>query len=933
MLSDHSNEYDTTLDLAAQGKMELLELMHIVERWLAADQNSDKVLELYRVWIDNSASPLVFVACFNCAVEYGKRQNHITAEQYYRKSLELNSHFLQARINLGNCLEQQQRDDEALDQWRTVLSSPVVTEPENRELRLHALNNLGRLLEVKRNYQEALSFLTLSLSLDATQEDVLYHLIPLRARMCEWPVTQPLPGLTEAEMLVGGSPLAVLALSDDPVMQLDCVRRFVTRKYRSQPGPLAPASGYGHDKLRIGYLSSDLSMHAVSLLTVELFECHNRECCTVYGFCWSREDGTEFRRRVLNAMDHVIRIGSLDDRQAAESIRNHEIDILIDLHGLTAGARPEILAYRPAPLQLTYLGFPGPTGLPWIDYVIADRYLIPEETTQYFTEKPLYIPHCFQVSDRKREIGPLPSRTEYSLPDNTFVFCCFNNNYKYTPELFASWVRILKNVPSSVLWLLADNEWAQEHILEAARREGVQEARLIFAPRVAPPAYLARYQLADLFLDTFPFNGGTTANDALFMGLPLLTLSGRSFASRMAGSLLNALELPELISSSYEEYEAMAIRCALEPGLLQQLRDRLIKNKALGPVFDTDLFVHALEDACFGLLRKRQVSQFHYSELSKSDTKQTTSLVSPVCSNIPGTVLCMSSVQVAEAPQYMPKSWSPPEQTIAIASIQRNRGPWILEWIAFHLLVGFNQFYIYAHKCVDDMVLKLLKLSRKYPIVVHQIDSDDRPQLACYQHAYDNYGHMVDWMAFIDGDEFLFPTADLQIGTALAAYETMPLSAVAAYWLCYGSSGHLTEPQGLLLENFRRHSNADFAPNHHVKSIVKGKQSGIVTTRSHIFTTPLGTYDELLRPIHHGCMEKLSPSYTRFRINHYVVQSFDFYRFHKRNMGAADGSNHYVRPPYWFFFHDRNECDDGVSYNYLISLKLKVLELENALLA
>jgi hypothetical protein len=338
-------------------------------------------------------------------------------------------------------------------------------------------------------------------------------------------------------------------------------------------------------------------------LTVELFERHDRSRFEVYGFCWSKEDGTAFRQRVLNAFDCFVRIGGMGDKEAAECIRSHEIDILVDLHGLTSGARPMILSYRPAPVQMTYLGFPGTTGFPWIDYVICDRYLMPVEEAKYYSEKPLYLPRCFQASDSKRQVGAMPKRADYSLPEDAFVYCSFNNNYKYTQEMFAAWMHILKQVPKSVLWLLADNEWAKDNLCREARKNGIKKDRLVFAPRVAPADYLARYQLADLFLDTYPFNGGTTANDALYMGLPLLTLSGRTFASRMAGSLLTNLELPELISHSLQEYKDKAIELARKKNEYMVIKNRLDHNRVSGSVFNMAEFVADYERELSGVLQ------------------------------------------------------------------------------------------------------------------------------------------------------------------------------------------------------------------------------------------------------------------------------------------------------------------------------------------
>lgn len=581
--------------LAEQGTLEIIELMGAADRLKSAGLK-DQTISLYRLWLEHTTSPLAYVGYFNLGVELASDRDYPQAEAMYRKALEQNPDFIRARLNLGNCLEQQKRDDEALEQWRLALKSASITLPDNLPLRLHALNNLGRLLEMKKSYQESLSMLEESFSLDPTQRDVLLHLVHLIQKICRWPVYLPPKGITKEEMINGTSPLAMLAASDDPALQLSAAKQFVEHKYPViSEETLAPKYGYRHDKIRIGYLSSDFCLHAVSLLTVELLERHDHDKFELYGFCWSREDGTSIQNRVIKAMDHYIRIGEMSDKEAADCIRSHEIDIMIDLQGLTSGARPMILSYRPASLQITYLGFPGTTGLPWIDYVIADKYLIPDVLTPFHTEKPLYMPNCFQSSDSTREVGRMPTRAENGLPEKAFVFCTFNNNYKFTPEMFAAWMRILKRVPGSVLWLLADNEWALANLLKTAKKHGIKKDRLIFASRVAPADYLARYQLADLFLDTFPFNGGTTANDALFMGLPLLTLSGRTFASRMAGSLLTNLELPELISTNLKEYEEKAVRLAKRPAELKALKSRLIENKASGPVFATAKLVSNIE--------------------------------------------------------------------------------------------------------------------------------------------------------------------------------------------------------------------------------------------------------------------------------------------------------------------------------------------------
>jgi hypothetical protein len=267
---------------------------------------------------------------------------------------------------------------------------------------------------------------------------------------------------------------------------------------------------------------------------------------------------------------------------------------------------------------------------------------------------------------------------------------------------------------------------------------------------------------------------------------------------------------------------------------------------------------------------------------------------------------------------------------LGIASIQRNRGKWIVEWLAFHMLVGFESFYIYAHKTNDGMTETLLKLARRYNIKIHLLDEQPQPQLQAYHHALNAYGREVDWLAFLDGDEFLLPAQGLHVGPSLAQFETRALSALAVYWVCYGSNGHVKDPDGLVLQDYPRHSAHDYLPNRHVKSIVRGGQAAQVQG-SHIFHTPLGTFDEQHRPVHHGWMRDLEPSYQHLRLNHYAVQSYDFFRQVKQNIGAADGNPNLVRPDSWFFDADRNECDDGWSYRFLVPLKLKFEELQAVL--
>ena len=611
---------DATLARARRGDLSLVDLLTTAEAVKAAG-DIGTAIALYRAWLGSAAasgSPLAHVALFNLGVALGASGDHAGAEAVYREAIRHQPDFVEARINLGAQVEAQGRRAEAVALWQALLASGSADHDGRRHLLQHLLNNLGRALEIERDYASAEAMLTRSLELAPEQPDAIQHWLHLRQRQCRWPVVAPFGRVGLAAMVRAMSPLAMLAAFDDPALQLYRASVFVQQKL-SPPPPLLPPpalsppplspppsspsaaeSALGASaprrRMRVGYLSGDFCQHAVALLTVELFERHDPDRVELHAFSWSRDDGSEVRARVRRAMHAYVAIGALDDAQAADVIRAHGIDVLIDLQGLTAGARPGILMRRPAPVQLTWLGFPGPTAMPGIDHVIADRYVLPEALTPFFLERPLYLPHCFQPSDTRRAVGPTPSRAEAGLPARGFVFCSFNNNYKFTAPVFALWMRILAAVPGSVLWLLADNRWAEANLSAVARDAGISGDRIVFASRVAPDRYLARYRAADLFLDTFPFNAGTTASDALWAGLPLLTRSGRTFASRMAGSLLSALGLSDLIAADDDDYVAKAIAIGRDASAAAMLRQRLALARDRSPVFDMARFARDLED-------------------------------------------------------------------------------------------------------------------------------------------------------------------------------------------------------------------------------------------------------------------------------------------------------------------------------------------------
>jgi predicted O-linked N-acetylglucosamine transferase (SPINDLY family) len=580
---------------SADAALGLAALMDRAAALQAAGQ-ADEAAQLYGRWIAGSASPLRHVACFNRGTLLSSLQRDPEAEASYRQALELSPGFAPAQLNLAHLMERRGEVGVALALWGSVHDNPA----NSQEHRLHALNNSARMLEMQRRYAESEALMKRSLETKPEQFDVIQHYVHIRQKQCAWPPYAPVGAVTPNQMLLGTSLLATMGMSDDPALQLLAAQRFVHDKVPRPPAvPLhstvAQPAGKRGGRIRIGYLSGDLQMHAVGLLTPELFELHDRSRFEVFGFCWTPESNQPQRLRILKALDHHVRLAGVDDHTAARLIAQAGIDVLVDLQGLTNGARPAILGHRPAPVQVSYLGLPGTSALPGVDWMLADRYVMPPELLPYCTERPIYLPHCYQVSDRQRDVGLTPTRASQNLPEDAFVYCSFNNNHKFTQEMFAAWMRILQSVPGSVLWLLADNDTARENMLRLADQLAVARERLVFASRAAPPDYLARFQLADLMLDTFPFNAGTTASDALWMGLPILTRSGSTYISRMAGSLLNAVGLPDLITGSLADYESLAVHIGRHPRRAASYKRYLAEHGRSSPLFDMPQLVRDIE--------------------------------------------------------------------------------------------------------------------------------------------------------------------------------------------------------------------------------------------------------------------------------------------------------------------------------------------------
>jgi len=577
--------------------MTLPELMEQAQRLQATGQ-AEAAEKLYADWIEHDATLLRCPALFNRGSLLGQLGRAAEAADCYIQALKIKPDFAPAWLNLGHHREREGRNDDALICWKEVYDGIASGPATALEHRLHGMNQAARLLEQLKRLAEAEALMRRSLELQPEQLDVIQHYVSVRQKQCQWPAQRPPGQVTPNLMLLGTSAMSTMGLHDDPALQLLAALRFVhARVPKAAAVPMHTLTPPRSGRIRIGYLSGDLHHHAVGLLTAELFELHDRSRFEIHGFCWTPDSASPQRQRILKALDQHTRLAGVDDHTAARLIAQAGIDVLVDLQGLTSGARPAILGHRAAPVQVAWLGLPGTSAVPGVDWMLADRYVMPPELLPYCTEQPVYLPHCYQISDRQREVGATPDRQACGLPEDAFVYCSFNNNHKFTPDVFDAWMRVLAQVPRSVLWLLADNATARENMLGRADAHGVARERLVFASRVSAADYLARFRLADLVLDTFPYNAGTTANDVLWVGTPILTLSGRTYISRMAGSLLTSVGLPDLITHSLAEYEQRAVDLGRQPLRIASYKRYLAEHGRQSPLFDIPQRVRDIEEA------------------------------------------------------------------------------------------------------------------------------------------------------------------------------------------------------------------------------------------------------------------------------------------------------------------------------------------------
>ena len=529
-------------------------------------------------------------------------RRHGEALETYDRALRSEPDRIDVLSNRANALMGLGRWDEALAAYDRLL--------ERGPASAEALGNRGNVLMEMRRYEAAARDFAAAIRIDPDCKYARGKLLHARMQACDWSaLTADLAALSDG--VARGkpciTPFPLLAASDSPALQLACARIYVKDTCPPAPDSLWRGERYAHDRIRVAYLSSDFREHATTHLIAELIERHDRTRFETIALSWGAGAGTPGRRRMESAFERFVDVDGMSDRAAARLMRELEVDIAVDLMGFTQNARPEILAFRPAPVQVSYLAYPGTMGAAYIDYLLADGFVVPESQSVHFSESIVRLPDAYQANDSQRTPSSRSvSRADAGLPERGVVFCCFNQAFKILPDTFAVWMRLLRQVEGSVLWLLEGAASAERNLRRSAEERGVAADRLVFAPRVAVEDHLARHALADLMLDTLPYNAHTTASDALWMGLPVVTCPGATFAARVCGSLLSAAGVPELIAGSMAEYEALALKLARDATLRSAIRDTLIRNRGTCRLFDTDRLRRHVESAYETMWRRHR---------------------------------------------------------------------------------------------------------------------------------------------------------------------------------------------------------------------------------------------------------------------------------------------------------------------------------------
>ena len=585
---------------ASLPQMEIGELLTLAEQIKALGQPK-RAVDLYKIWIAfHPDHPLLHAVSFNhavCLSEIGDTAGAINA---LRETIRIKPDFYPPYINLGNQLEGSGRGDAAIEAWKKVVEDLPSITADSVSYKTMALNQIGRVFEGANSDAAAEESLRQSLAINPDQPEAVQHWIALRQRQCKWPVFGDLTQIKPTKLLGNISPLSLACYADDPLFQLANAHRYnktaIGRPQSYRTTRQHPVPAHRPEKLKIGYISSDFREHAVGFSMTEVVELHDRTQTEIFTYYCGSVKGTDATQaRTKAGTDHWCDISGMDDAQAARKIHADGIHILIDLNGYTKDARTKVFAMRPAPINVNWFGFPGTMGSSYHHYIVADQTIIPPELEAFYSEKVLHLP-CYQPNDRRRTVSPnRPTRESAGLPENAFVFCCLNGTQKLTATTFQRWMEILRQVPDSVLWLLTGTADTNERLQQLAAAHGIAPERLVFAAKKPNPDHLARYVLADVFLDNMPYGAHTTAADSLWMGVPVVTLPGRSFAARVCASLVTAAGIPEMICTDGDDYVAKAVALAKNPASLAVIKQKLADGRATCQLFDTPKLVRDLE--------------------------------------------------------------------------------------------------------------------------------------------------------------------------------------------------------------------------------------------------------------------------------------------------------------------------------------------------
>lgn len=585
---------------ASLPQMEVGELLACAEQIKALGQPR-RAVDLYKTWIAfHPDHALLHAVSFNHAVALAELQDMAGAINALRETIRIKPDFFPPHINLGNQLEAAGRTDAAIASWRNIVDALPSVTADSVSFKTMALNQIGRVLEGASSDAAAEESLKQSLLINPDQPEPVQHWIALRQRQCKWPLFGDLTQIKPAKLVGNISPLSLACYADDPMFQLANAHRYnrtsIGRPAEFRTGAHHPVPPTRPARLKIGYISSDFREHAVGFSMTEVVELHDRSKTEIFTYYCGSVRGTDpTQARTKASTDHWTDISGMDDAQAARKIHQDGIHILIDLNGYTKDARTKVFAMRPAPINVNWFGFPGTMGSPYHHYLVADATIIPPDLEMFYSERVLRLP-CYQPNDRRRTVSPnRPTRASAGLPEDAIVFCCLNGMQKLTAATFGRFMDILRQVPEGVLWLLTGTADTNERLRQQAAAQGVSPDRIVFAEKKANPDHLARYALADIFLDNMPYGAHTTAADSLWMGVPILTLPGRSFAARVCASLVTAAGLPELIAADASDYVAKAVGYARNPARLSAMREHLLAGRTTNLLFDSPRLVRELE--------------------------------------------------------------------------------------------------------------------------------------------------------------------------------------------------------------------------------------------------------------------------------------------------------------------------------------------------